>query len=298
MKPARSQGRREPALASLGFTLVELSVVIAVFALLAALLLPTLIGAEQKAQGAQCLNNLKQLGDGWAMYYSDNRGALPQNGDEGNQPGTPNSGQYPQWCPGRMDFGAPTGQPTNVLWIEAGQIYPFVGSPGPYRCPADHSTYRNSTQNLLYPMGGPGNPRLRSVSMNSWIQPVLNNDIGADWTDYRVYRKDSDMVVPGAANLWLFLDENPYAINDGFFWEEPAGAGKAGVAPTATSWIDYPASYHNNGGGICFSDGHAQIHNWTDKAVLNLRVQNPSGEPGTPPYTDLNWLLARMTAHK
>ena len=270
--------------------------VIAIIAILAALLLPGLAKAKQQAQGVQCISNLKQLTLGWIMYAGDNRGFLAQNGDEGNQPGTLASQLDPQWCPGRMDPGAPVGEPTNTTWIKAGQIYPFVGSPGPYRCPADHSTYKPG---VVSPTGGQGNDRVRSMSMNSWIAPILNpqggTDVGMPVNIYRMYRKDGDMAVPGSANLWLLMDENPYSINDGFLWEQPVGNANP---PTATTWVDYPATYHNRACGISFGDGHAQIRKWTDPVLFNIKTDQPGSLAATRPYTDLDWLLQRTTAHK
>lgn len=61
------------------FTLIELLVVVAIIAILAAILLPALNQARERAQTTKCLNNLKQCGTGWLLYGNDWQGFMPLN---------------------------------------------------------------------------------------------------------------------------------------------------------------------------------------------------------------------------
>src|ERR1051325_3043255 len=83
-----------------GFTLIELLVTIAIIAVLASILLPSLARAKSQAWRTICLGNKHQLGRAWIMYSQDNSGVLALNGDNWD---LPRRGDSPHnWVIGRM----------------------------------------------------------------------------------------------------------------------------------------------------------------------------------------------------
>ncbi|MBX3731173.1 MAG: type II secretion system protein [Verrucomicrobiae bacterium] len=239
-----------------GFTLIELLVVVAIIAILAGLLLPSLGKARSKAEGIQCLSNLRQLTLGWIQYAGDHADQLVWNDMEDQRSG---------WIRGIIDYNPNNEHNTNVAYLRDPQyakLWPYTGATGIYKCPADRS--RVVIRGRPY-------PRVRSLSLsqamnsrNDWLSFLTQRP-------YRVFRRLSDITQMGHSEAFVFIDEHPDGINFGDF----AVAMNDGVAPTRIHIIDYPASTHNGAGGLSFADGHAEVHRWLDPRT-RPPVQNRS----------------------
>ncbi len=284
--------------ASRGFTLIELLVVIAIIAILAAMLLPALSKSKVKAQGISCMNNLKQLQIAWFMYSGDFEDRLVPTGGYNATATYITDGSITNngnWVHGRMDSPAGsltannTGS-TDPALVQVGALFPYSKNLQIYKCPADRK---------IGPVAGGGTAlTTRSMSMNAWLNPLGPPAWTTDenWNDYQgytgmsylnVYRKQSDVANHrgGPSMLFVLLDENPYAINDGYFVVDPN---------QRSTWVDIPASYHNNAGGLSFGDGHAEIKKWRDGLMISTQSKNIS-IPAGGFLDDLQWLQQRST---
>jgi prepilin-type N-terminal cleavage/methylation domain-containing protein/prepilin-type processing-associated H-X9-DG protein len=236
------------------FTLIELLVVVAIIAILAALLLPALSKAKQKAWTIGCLNNLKQLSTCWHLYTMDHQDRVAPNNSimffNGPSPNDTSPGATGvSWCPdhARTD--------TNTIDLQSGVLFPYNTSVGIYHCPADKSTVEN-------PNGDASAPQLRNRSYNM-SQSVNGNpeylaQLGIQsLIDLPYWKRLTDIVRPTPSRFFVFIDEHEDTLLDAQFGN-PAQL----YQYWPDMWFDIPADRHNQGGCLSFADGHVERWKW------------------------------------
>lgn len=259
-RPARDI---RPAGSLCGFTLIELLVVIAIIAILAALLLPALGKAKDKAYNVVCMNNLKQLETCWHLYAVDNNDLLVPNNSVVNA--VPDTNGFHadlakgiSWC---LDRNARTEfDPFN---IKNGMLFQYNTSVGIYHCPADKSTLEGLSQ-----------LRWRSYNMSQSVNgyPEFDPLIAG----LPAWKKFSSVKSP--TSTFVFIDENEDTILDAQFGNPPKGSWGDGY------WWDIPANRHNQAANLSFTDGHVEHWKWKVPKIVTGFVQwVPPGEK--PDYT-------------
>lgn len=266
------------------FTLVELLVVVALLAFGAGVLVPGFARTNSSSKAFQCLNNLRQLAAGWNVYAEDHSGAVIYNLDIPGVQNEINGGTYRNWANNVLDWSSAAIN-TNQALLRHGLFASYLGGdPTVYRCPAD---------NYLSPLQRTSSwsARTRSYSMNAFFGPFGTNPNSGNWITgknpfvpfYRQWLNTAQ--VPGPAKFWVFVEEHPDSINDGYFINTPETPGY---------WGDLPATFHNGASSLAFADSHAELHRWLS-AKTSIPIKFTYSTPFLDPAgrSDYQWLLSR-----
>jgi len=265
-----------------GFTLIELLVVIAIIAILAALLLPSLVRAKAHAQRVQCVNSQKQMCTAWNLYSVDNRDLLVLNGS--GQPRA--SGPY-LWVLGENHGFQPAMLETRYLVDPRFALFaPYLKDPKIYKCPPDRRTVRIGARKV---------EQVRSYAMNCYIGTApgnFNRPIQID-TSFRTFMKSSELANVLPATRFLFMDVNPASICTSGF----------GVDMRRDVFTHYPSSLHSGVGVVSFADSHVESRKWVD-ARTRKTERDQSGTSHishgevSPGNRDVQWIRERTTVKK
>ena len=239
------KSKRPGVCAAFAFTLIELLVVIAIIAILAAMLLPSLGRAKEKAQVSSCMDNLKQLSLCWGMYAHDNADVMPPNNsvyDVNTGQPIPGLDLSQTWCPGNARAD------TNTVNIQSGYLFPYNRNAAIYHCPADRAQVV-TLDGVMLTM-----PHTRSYNMSQSINGLASPTSGLYWIPS--FQKYTQIREPGPAQCFVFIDVQEDEILDALFGLPPIGS------PWDGMWFDLPGNRHNQGGCLCFADGHVERWGW------------------------------------
>ena len=235
-----------------GFTLIELLVVIAIIAILAAMLLPALAKAKQKAQSAGCLSNLRQWGLAQTMYLEDNRSIFPLPKIATATPGSPGYNENtPGWSnfadfhnAGQGDSAWFNALPSYVggkpLWEIASDPANFVAGRKIFDCPAVTQASEFTDPNRV----------VFNYGMN------LKGNTGLDVSIVYGVNFRSTMVKNPSA--FVFMADGRARSTDLPYYGVPTK--EVGVQHC---WVKQFSARHNLGGNLTFADGHVARFQYT-----------------------------------
>ena len=210
------------------FTLLELLVVIAIIGILAAMLLPALSAAKERAHRIACLNNQRQLGVAWEVYAGDAGDKMVVNDWEVS--GSIARSLSNSWVVGNAVLDADPGT------ITSGTLFPYVKNVEVYHCPSDRGFIQNSAT-----------PKLRSFALSCYLGGPQ-----ADTENWDIHPLNRTSQIRNTAGTLTYLDESDSTIDDGHF-----------LYPTnELNWYNIPSWRHQRGTVLAFADGHSEYWKW------------------------------------
>jgi prepilin-type N-terminal cleavage/methylation domain-containing protein len=231
-----------------GFTVIELLVVIAIMVILAAILFPVLSQTREKARGAACLSNTKQIAAAVHLYVQDYDEVLPF--------------AFNYWGPGTYTAGPVTFQSTNGLIPPPIYLEPYLRNFAVFNCP-------DNTRPL--PTSGAVNSgtAVQSYGWNSNVTYYPNSYPPYAGRTGPQYEGLNLAAIQTAADLVLMGDSNPDRVN---------GCVISAYTNTYTLGMNPPYKAkplrHLEGDSYIFADGHAK---WYRGESIREKAWYPDG---------------------
>jgi prepilin-type N-terminal cleavage/methylation domain-containing protein/prepilin-type processing-associated H-X9-DG protein len=220
------------------FTLIELLVVIAIIAILAAMLLPALAKAKERAWTISCISNLHQIGIGLQLFADDNQGYYPESG-------------------GDIPWGQVDPHTHEASWME--QIFSYTATTNIYHCPANKLVPTDKQSWFNYFNGARAAYALTNDDTSLDSKRVLfpaAHVLSGDTLDFTPEDADKDDYTQNCVG----------GQDNGFVYENSIGQ--------PYQWEDWQA--HSKGQNILFVDGHAKWYKGYNTNEMTFRYDHIS----------------------
>ncbi len=269
--------------AASGFTAIDLLAAGAIVFLCAIIVAPAIGRTHNNSSLVQSMNNLRQLTYAWAMYPAQNNDRLVYS--------------YPiystntnSWVWGN-EAGSIYTDPyrgADPLDIERGDLWPYVRTLSPYKCPDDK---RLATQ-----ITGPykNQPILRTYSMNSYLAGQTFGtayDVNMlspqtiDQCNFRLFTRQNQITKP--AGIFVFVEEDTSSVDDGMFLVD------MGQSTSRRGLLDLPTRHHSNSYPLTFADGHVETYRLQEAPSLSWIAGQTGGLKDWAALTNVTTVASR-----
>jgi prepilin-type N-terminal cleavage/methylation domain-containing protein/prepilin-type processing-associated H-X9-DG protein len=255
------------------FTLIELLVVIAIIAILAAMLLPALARAKEKANRAGCMNNQRQWGIALNMYLDDNNRVFPLIKIPN---GTPGASGYDEDSPRWVDIAAfhAAGEGETV-WYNA--LPPYTGSKPLWAYAPNPATFVDTKTIFTCPTAAALGPEFNPLDRIIFNYGMNYKGVtGLPGIAYGISFKSSSIV---NASAFVFLSDVRARSTETPFY----GSNPTKELGCSHCWVAQMSSRHGGGANLCFADGHVSYFKYS------YICSNAVTKPVDPGVADINW---------